>query len=119
MALELTNAATKFNVAVVLMNQVTTKIDSSNDSGKGQIVAALGEPWSHVCTNRILLTLENDQRWACLVKSSSQKPRNVEYEISQLGIRRPSKNAPKRKSLPCPDDGPASKNSKPIIVFNN
>ena len=85
---------------VVLMNQVTTKITAHT----AQLAPALGESWSHACTNRIILYWEDNQRMARLVKSPSQKGDTVPFIITEHGIRAPrnmnanaNANAYKRK----------------------
>jgi len=47
--------ADEYCIAVVLMNQVTTKVtERAQDKGgknNNQLIPALGESWSHACTN--------------------------------------------------------------------
>ena len=93
--MELNEIATKFNTAVVIMNQVTTKYDSN---GKTQVVAALGDAWAHVCSTRVFLSMQNEQRTAKLVKSSYLKEAIARYDINQMGIRKASQSQ-KRKSI--------------------
>ena len=61
MAQTLTQLALEFNVGVVLMNQLTTKFNKS-DGCRAQLVPALGESWGHACTNRIILSWQQNHR---------------------------------------------------------
>jgi RAD51-like protein 2 len=54
--------------AVVLINQVTTKV---GHQGSAYIAPALGESWSHLCSSRIMLSWEAGCRQARLVKSTT------------------------------------------------
>lgn len=64
MAQRLNELAHKQNVAVVLINQMTTKVESSRDragassligGGHSRLVPALGESWAHAATHRVQL----------------------------------------------------------------
>ncbi len=55
-------------LAVVLINQVTTKV---GHQGSAYIAPALGESWSHLCSSRIMLSWEAGCRLARLVKSTT------------------------------------------------
>jgi RAD51-like protein 2 len=57
MAQMLLDLATHFNLAVVLMNQVTTKI--SEGGGSQGLSPALGAAWAHQCTNRVMVIIQN------------------------------------------------------------
>jgi RAD51-like protein 2 len=57
---------------VVLMNQVTTKIDNT---GGSTLVPALGQTWGHICTNRVILYWKDNKRFAHLSKSPSHEAR--------------------------------------------
>ena len=89
-SLELTQLASKYEFAIVIMNQVTAKIDFSSAGQKSQLIPALGDNWSHACSTRVMLTYANEQRCAKLVKSSFLKEASAEFEISQIGIRKVS-----------------------------
>jgi len=82
MAQNLIGIAEKFNVAVVLTNQMTTKPGNDN-----KLVPALGETWAHCCTNRIILNWKDGSRYAELIKSNSKKSALVQYNITSDGIR--------------------------------
>jgi len=83
MANQLMTIATLFNIAVVMINQVTTRF--TND--RATLVPALGETWSHVATNRIMLYWENGIRYANLAKSPDNKNVTVPFSIIPDGIR--------------------------------
>ncbi len=70
--------------AVVLMNQVTTKINTDKSS---YLAPALGESWAHACTNRMMLTWENGERMATLIKSPSRRRDSKPYQITAQGVR--------------------------------
>jgi len=75
--------AEQFGVAVVLMNQMTTKL-SKNDS---ILVPALGEAWGYCCSNRVVLFWKEGKRYAHLEKSSNRKADTVVYRVTSEGIR--------------------------------
>lgn len=79
---QLMSLAIKFDLAVVLTNQVTVR-------GGAGIVPALGETWSHNATVRVLLERASDSnsRRAKLIKSNSHEPGIAHYEIKPEGIR--------------------------------
>lgn len=70
------------NIAVVIINQVTTK------PGHG-IIPALGETWSHVPTIRVLLDMDSESgsRRATLIKSPDREYSSVLYQVQADGIR--------------------------------
>jgi RAD51-like protein 2 len=75
--------AKEFNLAVVLMNQVTTKFGKD---GKAELVPALGETYAHSSTNRIMLYEKGGTRYAKLLKSPNQKKMEVPYQIKAGGM---------------------------------
>jgi len=83
MANTLTALARTQNLAVVIINHVTTKITATSAS----IQPALGPVWAHSCTNRIMLEWQGKKRIARLVKSPSCKTRSIQFEIGLDGIR--------------------------------
>ncbi|KAL6062925.1 DNA repair protein rad51c [Balamuthia mandrillaris] len=88
MAQSLTAIAEQYKVAVVLINQVTTKITASTLTGnKGQLVPALGESWGHSCTNRIILYWQDGHRHAHLLKCPSMQAKTVPFVVVTDGIR--------------------------------
>lgn len=84
MANQMMELACRFNLAIVLINQVTTKIIPG---GKSELTSALGQSWTHVATNRIMLSWKNGVRYAHLVKSPTQQNKIVPYTITPAGIR--------------------------------
>ena len=99
MAQQLIALARERQLAVVAVNQLTTRIaggeradrGSSGGGGGGSDVSslapALGESWSHACTNRVLLYWKGRERWARIIKSPSRKQAACRYDIRQSGIR--------------------------------
>ncbi|KAE9610750.1 hypothetical protein Lal_00021227 [Lupinus albus] len=83
MALKLMKLASKFCLAVVLLNQVTTK----HIDGSFQLTLALGDSWSHSCTNRIILFWNGNDRHAFIDKSPSLKSASAQYSVTPKGIR--------------------------------
>lgn len=83
MAQKLTSIAAQFNVAVVVMNQMTTKMTD----GGSILTPALGESWGHSCTNRVILYWKDGQRYAHLYKSPTNKSDTVPYQVTSSGIR--------------------------------
>ncbi|XP_069827320.1 DNA repair protein RAD51 homolog 3 isoform X2 [Dendropsophus ebraccatus] len=83
LAQQLIDIANQHRLAVVITNQMTTRI-GSNES---QLVPALGESWGHASTNRIILQWERSQRLAALYKSPNQKDSTVQFQITQKGFR--------------------------------
>ncbi|NXN98029.1 RA51C protein, partial [Rhinopomastus cyanomelas] len=69
--------------AVVLTNQMTTRIGQSQST----LVPALGESWGHAATVRLIFHWDNSQRLATLYKSPSQKESTIPYNITSHGFR--------------------------------
>eukprot|EP00949_MAST-11_sp_MAST-11-sp1_P002849 g2849.t1 len=67
LAQDLNRLANERGVAILIVNQVTTKFSSQN----GILVPALGESWSHAATNRVELFWKGHMRMARLSKSPS------------------------------------------------
>nr|POF23422.1 dna repair protein rad51 like 3 [Quercus suber] len=66
---------------VVLLNQVTTKyID-----GSFQLTLALGDSWSHSCTNRVILYWNGNERYAYIDKSPSLRLASAPYSVTSKG----------------------------------
>jgi len=59
---------------------MTTKLSG----GDSKVVPALGESWSHVATNRVLLFWKNGVRCANLFKSPNCKEATVPFSINKL-----------------------------------
>lgn len=83
MALKLMKLAKQFSLAVVLLNQVTTK----HTEGSFQLTLALGDSWSHSCTNRVILYWNGDERYAYIDKSPSLRSASAPYSVTGKGIR--------------------------------
>lgn len=71
-------------LAVVIMNQMTTKISEDEHS---KLVPALGTSWGHACTIRIILQTIGGKRYAHLLKSPSMQESTVQFDITKDGIR--------------------------------
>lgn len=84
MSQALIQIAKELNIAVVLMNQITTKIGAD---GKTELVPALGETWGHTSTNRIMLYEKGGVRYARLLKSPNRQKAEVPYQVTEEGIR--------------------------------
>uniref|UniRef100_A0A8C9VTG1 DNA repair protein RAD51 homolog 3 n=1 Tax=Scleropages formosus TaxID=113540 RepID=A0A8C9VTG1_SCLFO len=78
LAQQLIQMATQHNIAVVLTNQMTTKVGN----GQSKLVPALGESWGHAATQRLILHWEGQQRLASLYKSPSHPEATVPYQIT-------------------------------------
>ncbi|RIA97301.1 RAD51-like protein c-like protein [Glomus cerebriforme] len=90
LAQDLNKFAQSYELAVVIFNQMTTKFKISgryNLKDQAALVPALGESWSHQCTNRVVLYWRNEIRCAQLVKSPSLQETTVHYQINSNGIR--------------------------------
>lgn len=99
MAQSLMAIADEMHVAIVFMNQVTTKIASSNWAqststvdGRGsamqtRLVPALGDSWAHAATSRVILYWESGVRYAFLYKSPTQPAASAAYAITKDGVR--------------------------------
>ena len=116
LAQQLLQLAARHQLAVVAINQVTTRIGGGGgegtalaaDGGGGSgglgvsgaagggvllgdasasLAPALGESWSHACTSRVLLFWKGSERWARIIKSPSRKQAACRYTISRDGIR--------------------------------
>lgn len=83
LALRLMNLANEFKLAVVLLNQVTTKYSE----GSVHLTLALGDSWSHACTNRIILHWNGNERYAYIDKSPTLQSASAPYSVTGKGIR--------------------------------
>ena len=84
MAQNLMSIAGQRQIAVVMMNQVTTKLLGENQS---RLVPALGDSWAHAATTRIVLYWKDSIRHAFVYKSPSQPPAAAKYTVTSDGIR--------------------------------
>lgn len=85
MAQKLMHLAEKRDLAVVLMNQVTTKVLDNNRGSK--LVPALGDSWAHAATSRVILYWEDQTRNAFLYKSPWLPAKTAEYHVTADGVR--------------------------------
>ncbi|XP_042406772.1 DNA repair protein RAD51 homolog 3-like isoform X3 [Zingiber officinale] len=88
MSSKLMRFAKKHNLAVVLLNQVTTKFVD----GSFQLTLALGDSWSHACTNRIILYWNGNERHAYIDKSPSLRSASAPFQVTSKGIRNVTSN---------------------------
>merc|ERR1712129_379979 len=82
----------KYNVAIVCMNQMTTKQSVKQDAycdAKYVIVPGLGYVWTSIVNVRVQLMMIDDVRYAKLLKTCRNKKKNqcAKFKISQGGIR--------------------------------
>jgi RAD51-like protein 2 len=100
MAQKLMALATAKEVAVILMNQVTTKVikvhttttttttnNNNNNAVVTRLVPALGDSWAHAATNRIVLYWKDGTRQAFVYKSPTRPAATAEYTVTQDGVR--------------------------------
>lgn len=73
-------------LAVVFMNQMTTRVKTSQFE-QSHLIPALGESWGHASTIRIVLYWEENQRFANLYKSPSRQEMTVPFQITGDGVR--------------------------------
>lgn len=85
MAQNMMQLAGEKELAVVYMNQVTTKVGAGDDRGK--LVPALGDSWTHAATTRVMLYWREKTRCAYVYKSPTQRGAAAEYCITASGIR--------------------------------
>ncbi|XP_059188641.1 DNA repair protein RAD51 homolog 3 [Centropristis striata] len=83
LAQQLITMATAHNIAVVMTNQMTTRVRA----GQSQLVPALGESWGHAPTIRILLHWAGSRRLADIFKSPHHMGATVQYQITSDGFR--------------------------------
>ncbi|XP_068197306.1 DNA repair protein RAD51 homolog 3 [Antennarius striatus] len=83
LAQQLITMATKYNIAVVVTNQMTTRLRG----GQSHLVPALGENWGHAPTIRLLLHWEGSRRLATIIKSPCHMDSITQYEITGEGFR--------------------------------
>ncbi|KAG0065070.1 DNA repair protein rad51c [Linnemannia elongata] len=92
---QLADLARKHDLAVVVMNQMTTTIDAPatgkrpSDPLDDNVHPALGETWGSLCTHRIRLYNRGghgQQRYARMFKSPSMQEQTVAFHIGPDGI---------------------------------
>uniref|UniRef100_A0A453BBM5 DNA repair protein RAD51 homolog 3 n=2 Tax=Aegilops tauschii subsp. strangulata TaxID=200361 RepID=A0A453BBM5_AEGTS len=92
LSLKLMKLSKSYNLAVVLLNQVTTKFTE----GSFQLTLALGDSWSHSCTNRLILYWKGNERCAYLDKSPSLPVASTPYAVTSKGVRDAGSSSCKR-----------------------
>ncbi|CAA2996460.1 DNA repair protein RAD51 homolog 3 isoform X2 [Olea europaea var. sylvestris] len=80
---------------VILLNQVTTKYSE----GSFQLTLALGDSWSHACTNRVILYWNGNERYAHIDKSPSMRAASAPYAVTGRGIRNCASNSKRVKMM--------------------
>lgn len=80
-----------FNVAVVVTNHVTSKVDAFSDDNVDSnketvLIPALGPSWSHWVNSRLYLSARHGKRWMCIAKSPELPELVVEYCVSKKGV---------------------------------
>uniref|UniRef100_A0A8C5LTF9 DNA repair protein RAD51 homolog 3 n=1 Tax=Leptobrachium leishanense TaxID=445787 RepID=A0A8C5LTF9_9ANUR len=83
LAQQMISMAKEHDLAIIMTNQMTTKI-GPRDS---MLVPALGDSWGQAASIRLILTWENKQRLATLQKSPCQKTATVPFTITHQGFR--------------------------------
>ncbi|KAM4795900.1 DNA repair protein RAD51 homolog 3 [Rhinophrynus dorsalis] len=83
LAQKMISIAINHKLAVILTNQMTTRIGPN----QSMLVPALGESWGHAATVRLILHWGSTQRFALLAKSPIQMTATVPYEITHQGFR--------------------------------
>ncbi|KAM6924629.1 DNA repair protein RAD51 homolog 3 [Xenentodon cancila] len=83
LAQQLIAIATTNNVAMLITNQMTTRLRGS----QAQLVPALGETWGHAPNIRLDLHCEGSQRVIAILKSPGQLNTAVPYQITPEGFR--------------------------------
>lgn len=83
----LSDIATSFDLAVAVINQMTTKFGSSGTECR--LVPALGESWAHATTTRLVLnsSSQSHHRTCNLVKSPHKPCGIATYKVLECGIR--------------------------------
>jgi len=84
LAQNLNQLASRHNLAVVLTNQMTTRVKAG---GVSYHVPALGEAWGHACSTRVLLHWQGNVRCAQLVKCLENHDLSCQYRITAAGVR--------------------------------
>ena len=105
MAQSLAQLALDHGLAVVLINQVTTRVNEA--MGTSALVPALGDSWAHVSNLQLTLSWRDGQRLATLYKGGV--PGEASYKITADGIRSAHEMAPP----PARSDGQLGASGRP------
>lgn len=89
----LSDLARDHDLAVVCINQMTTKLN--NQKSTTSLIPALGESWAHAVTTRLLLKQQqqyshqesSDLRTCTLIKSPHRPAGTAQFRVLQQGIR--------------------------------
>eukprot|EP00118_Oscarella_pearsei_P014802 m.129494 g.129494 ORF g.129494 m.129494 type:complete len:161 (+) comp37981_c0_seq3:662-1144(+) len=89
LAQTLIEIATSHQLAVVLTNHMTTRLnrDPATNTISSTLQPALGESWGHASTIRVLLLWEDSTRTANLYKSPSKQQSIVAFQVTADGVR--------------------------------
>lgn len=89
LATALNDLASSYSLAILAINQMTTKIDATTNTS--QLIPALGESWAHAVATRLVVTLDDnhnkEDRSCRLAKSPSQPAGTARFRVIQEGIR--------------------------------
>ncbi|KAG8003074.1 DNA repair protein RAD51-like protein 3 [Nibea albiflora] len=97
LAQQLIAMATSHEIAVVITNQMTTRLHGN----QSQLVPALGDSWGHAPTTRLLLQWTGPHRLAAIFKSPDHMNSTVQYQITSDGFRDADQlEHPQRKLIP-------------------
>lgn len=81
--------AYKYNIPVLVVNQVTARlhhhVPSSGAGATEDSLAALGTKWSHCVNLRLLMERQADRRWIRVDKAPTAPNVMVEYQITNKG----------------------------------
>ncbi|KAM3961141.1 DNA repair protein RAD51 homolog 3 [Aphomia sociella] len=82
---DLQRLAVEKQIAVVLTNEMSTRVGLST----GSVVGSLGDAWAHRCNKRVLLSVDNNScdRLALSLKSNNGHNNVGRFKITQEGIR--------------------------------
>lgn len=83
LAQQLIAMATNHDIAVLMTNQMTTRLQG----GHSQLVPALGENWGHAPTIRLLLHWMGPRRLVAIFKSPGHMDSTIQYQITPDGFR--------------------------------
>ncbi|KAI9233676.1 MAG: Rad51-domain-containing protein [Podila humilis] len=87
---QLSTLAKTNNIAVVVLNQMTSKFElgqgQQSRDGDQQVHPAMGEAWASICVNRICLANVEEQRTATIYKSTAVEEVEVPFQIATEGI---------------------------------
>lgn len=88
----LSDIATTFDIAVVVINQMTTKFGNGGavSTTESRLVPALGESWAHATTTRLVLSVspQSQTHRICKLVKSPHRPCGIAtYKVLECGIR--------------------------------